>query len=59
MKKLSPYIGLSFIILGTLVLAVTRISSLSSHNSLLIIGLLCIVAGIWLYIRHLKKESRF
>ena len=59
MKKLTPYIGLFLIIIGTLVLIVTRFSSLSSHNSLLVTGLLCIIAGIWFHIRCIKRESKF
>ena len=42
-----------------MVLIATRFSTLSSHNSLLVIGLLCILSGIWLHIRSIKRESRF
>jgi uncharacterized membrane protein HdeD (DUF308 family) len=59
MKKLTPFIGILLIIIGTLVLIATRFSTLSSHNSLLITGLLCIVAGICLHIRAIKHESRY
>ena len=59
MKKLTPYIGLFLIIIGTIVLIMTRISTLSSHNSLLLTGLSCIIAGIILHIRSIKHESNF
>ena len=57
MKKLTPYLGLFLIIIGTITLILTRISTLSSHNSLLITGLLCIIVGIWLHICSIKHES--
>ena len=37
----------------------TRINALSSHNSLLLTGLLLIVAGILLHIRNIKHESKY
>ena len=59
MKKYAQNIGIFLIIIGTLILLSTRISHLSTYNSLLIAGLLCIVAGIFLHIRSIKQESRF
>ena len=59
MKKVTPFIGIFLIIIGTLVLIATRFSTLANHNSLLIAGLLCIIAGIWLHIRSIKRDSRF
>jgi hypothetical protein len=37
----------------------TRISALSTHNSLLVGGLLCIISGIVLHIRIIKHESNY
>ena len=59
MKKMPPNIGLFLIITGTIVLIATRFSTLSTHNSLLLTGLLCIIAGIWLHIRSIKHESNY
>ena len=59
MKKLTPYTGLFFIIIGTLALISTRFSPLSSHNTLLLAGLLSIVAGIVIHIRIIKSASKF
>ena len=59
MKKLIPFAGIILIIIGTLTLIATRFSSLANHNALLFAGLLCIVIGIWLHIRSIKKDSRF
>ena len=59
MKKLTPFIGILLIILGTLALVATRFSTLSTHNSLLFVGLLCIIAGIIMHIRSIKQDSRF
>ena len=49
----------SLIIIGTLVLLLTRFHSLSSHNWLLLTGLCCIVAGIVQHIRSIKRESQY
>ena len=57
MKKLPHFLGLFLIIIGTMVLIATRFSTLSTHNSLLVAGLLFIIAGIILHIRSIKHES--
>ena len=59
MKKLIPFIGIFLILIGTLMLILTRINTLSSHNSLLLSGLLCIIAGIILHIRSIKHETNY
>ena len=59
MKKLTPFIGIILIIIGTLLLISTRFSMLACHNSLLFAGLVCIITGIWLHIRSIKQNSRF
>ena len=59
MKKLTPFLGILLIIIGTMVLIATRFSTLASHNLLLFAGLACIIAGIWLHIRSIKHDSRF
>ena len=51
--------GIVVIIAGALTLAATRIGSLSSHNWLLVTGLLLIVAGIVLYVRGIMHESNY
>ena len=59
MNKLIPFIGIFLIIIGALMLILTRINALSSHNSLLLSGLLCIIAGIVLHIRSIKHETNY
>ncbi len=59
MKKISTYIGLYLIILGALVLALTRIHALMGYNSLLLCGLGLIVAGIVLHLYAVKKKSEY
>ena len=59
MKKLTPFIGILLIIIGTMVLILTRFSDLASHNSLLIVGLVCVMAGIVMHIKSIKQDSRF
>ena len=59
MKKLTPFIGILLIIIGTMVLILTRFSDLASHNALLIVGLLCVMAGIVMHIKSIKQDSRF
>ena len=59
MKKIKQYAGVVLIISGALALTLTRIPSLVSGNTLLLAGLLLIVAGIWLHIRSIKKDSLY
>jgi uncharacterized membrane protein HdeD (DUF308 family) len=59
MKKLTPFIGILLIVIGTMVLIMTSFSNLASHNALLIVGLLCIIAGIVMHIKSIKQDSRF
>ena len=59
MKKYTKYIGLILIIIGTLVLIDTRFSNFSTHNGLLLTGLICIIAGIYLHIRSIKNDSLY
>ena len=59
MKKLTPFIGILLIVIGTIVLIMTSFSNLASHNALLIVGLLCIIAGIVMHIKSIKQDSRF
>ena len=59
MKKLTTYIGILLIILGTLTLALTRLNSLSNSNWLLLLGLLFIILGIVMHIRKIKHESNY
>ena len=59
MKKFKQYRGLFLIIIGTLVLCMTRIDALSYHNWLLLLGLFCILAGIYYHIRTIKHQSQY
>ena len=59
MKKYTQNIGILLIIIGTFTLLITRISTFSAHNWLLLSGLLLIVAGIFLHIRSIKQDSRY
>ena len=59
MKKKATNWGLYLIIIGTLLLVLTRISILSTYNWLLVTGLLCIIIGIVLHIRSIKHESGY
>ena len=59
MKKKPHFSGILLIIIGTLVLLLTRFHSLSSHNWLLLTGLCFIIAGIVKHIRSIKRESRY
>ena len=59
MKKKATNWGLNLIIIGTLLLVLTRISILSTYNWLLVTGLLSIIVGIVLHIRSIKHESGY
>ncbi len=57
MKKFLHYLGIYLIILGVFTLALTRLPSLMGNNTMLLIGLLFIIAGIITHIRIIKAES--
>jgi uncharacterized membrane protein HdeD (DUF308 family) len=57
MKKYVAPIGLILIVVGTLMLAATRLQSLNGSNALLAAGLLSIVMGIVIYIRSIKSNA--
>ena len=59
MKKKATNWGLYLIIIGTLLLVLTRISILSTYNWLLVTGLLSIIVGIVLHIQSIKHESGY
>ena len=59
MKKKATNWGIYLIIIGTLLLILTRISILSTYNWLLVTGLLSIIVGIVLHIRSIKHESGY
>ena len=59
MKYFQQNVGLILIIIGTLTLVLTRLPALNAHNSLLVAGLVIIVAGGILHIRSIKHDSRF
>ena len=59
LDKLKNHVGLLLIISGVLLLALTRIDTLSSSNTLLLTGLLCNVVGIVLHIKSIKHESQY
>ena len=59
MKKKATNWGLYLIIIGTLLLVLTRISILSTYNWLLVTGLLSIIVGSVLHIRSIKKDSLY
>ena len=59
MKKLTAYLSIIFIIIGTIVLITTRFHILASSNYLLLGGLLFIIAGIVMHIKSIKQDSKF
>lgn len=59
MKKFAPYYGLTLIIIGVVTLTATRLRTFSSNNWLLVTGLLLIIAGIVLHVRHIKRQSEY
>ena len=59
MKKVTHFLGLFLIILGTVTLLSSRLQQLNDSNWPLFIGLLCIIAGILFHIRSIKRESRY
>ena len=59
MKKITPFLGLTLIITGALLLFSTRLQLLTHANWPLLTGLLLIILGIILHIRSIKHDSRY
>ena len=59
MKITAPFLGLSLIIIGVLMLIATRFEFLAHANWPLLCGLLLIILGIVLHIRSIKRDSRY
>ncbi len=59
MKKVTPFLGIILIIIGTLALFSTRLQALANANWPLYTGLLLIIAGIILHIHSIKRDSRY
>ena len=59
MKKSASYAGVFLILLGTLLLVLTRFRALTGNNMLLLAGLLTIICGIVLHLLLIKHSSKY
>ena len=53
------YIGVTLIVIGVTLLAVCHFTIVGLFNPPLIAALVCVVGGIFLEVRHLKKRSKY
>jgi len=59
MKKYSKNIGLTLLVIGTILLIATQIAPFTSNNYMLLGGLFSNILGAYLLIRSIKKDSLY
>ena len=59
MNKLLKYLGLPFVYIGVLWLAICFLVGWTDSNALLSIGVIMIAIGIITYVIKLKRESKY
>ena len=59
MTTIKDYIGVALILLGALLLIVSYIAGWASSNLVLLLGLILIVLGAFMHIKHLKNGEKY
>ena len=59
MNTLKHMMGVALIVVGALLLIVSYIAGWTSSNLVLLAGLLLIVSGVVVHIRHQKKGGKY
>ena len=59
MTTIKDYIGVALILLGALLLIVSYIAGWASSNLVLLLGLILIVLGAFMHIKHLKSGEKY
>jgi hypothetical protein len=55
MMTVKPYIGVALVVAGAFLLIVSKIVGWTSSNLVLLIGLIIIILGIFLHVKHIKS----
>ena len=59
MTTIKGYMGVALILLGALLLIVSYIAGWASSNLVLLLGLILIVLGAFMHIKHLKSGEKY
>ena len=59
MKSFLKYLGLALILLGVVLFVVLHLMSLTFITKLLLIPFIMVLGGTVLYVRQLKRESKY
>jgi membrane-bound ClpP family serine protease len=59
MTTIKGYMGVALILLGALLLIVSYIAGWASSNLVLLSGLILIVLGAFMHIKHLKNGEKY
>ena len=59
MSGLKSYVGVALILVGALLLIVSYIAGWASSNLVLLSGLILIVLGAFMHIKHLKNGEKY
>ena len=59
MTTIKGYMGVALILLGALLLIVSYIAGWASSNLVLLLGLILIVLGAFMHIKHLKNGEKY
>ena len=59
MTTIKGYMGVALILLGALLLIVSYIAGWASSNLVLLSGLILIILGAFMHIKHLKSGEKY
>ena len=59
MMTVRPYIGVALVVAGALLLIVSKIVGWTSSNLVLLTGLIIIILGIFLHVKHIKSTEKY
>jgi len=59
MTTIKGYMGVALILLGALLLIVSYIAGWTSRNLVLLLGLILIILGAFMHIKHLKGDGKY
>ena len=58
-QLLNTYLGVALVFTGALLLIVSYLAGFTDHNLVLLTGLIIIVLGAVLHVRHQKKGEKY
>ena len=59
MITVKPYIGVALVVAGALLLIVSKIVGWTSSNFVLLTGLIIIIIGIVVHVKHIKSADKY